>query len=398
MLLFLCTTSMASEVKEYIEFSSGETDDGSIYLDSYEDYLKALGNVDEQEVYKEEYLNYIASAITSYDLSERTDITKARVLDVGAKKDYYSSDSYYGISKVSYQTANVEILEGKFKGEKFEISYILTADSYENLKIKEIKENQKINVVIVESGDEAYAYATTVDAAIDRTSVTIWLIIITLFVAVIFLGKRVFKFLPQLLLLADMILLIFVPELLSGRSILWLTIVTCVLYVVVEAVIKLGVNSKAVAAIFSSIVSTIALACGLFITCNIANFSGITFEVLNMVETFPKGTIDFYMLYISGFVLLCAIVTSNLSCVAIIANGDKDKLRDDIVDKIPLFICVLFVSIIPKYLYLLMSKYVGAELINSEMLLGELYKSLFLIIAMAVTVQITEYSKKLFID
>lgn len=398
-ILMLCAGQavFATDTKEYIEYSSGEKDDGSIYLDSYEDYLKALGNVDEQEVYKEQYLSNLANAVLNYDLTERPDVVKARVLNVEGKKEYYSYDSY-GLSKISYQPVNVQVLEGKHKGETYDISYILTADSYENLKVKELKANQKINIVISESGDESYAYATTVDSAVNRVPLTVALIIVAVLLMIVYLGKQGMKIIPQMILLADMVMLVLVPELFAGRSLLWLTIVTSILYIIVESVIKVGLNSKAVATIFSTIVVTLALTVVLVGVSNIANFSGITYEVLNMLESFPKGTIDFYMLYISSFILLCMIVTSNISCMAINANGDKKAIKENIAEKLPLFIGILFVSIIPKYLYLLISKYTYDEIINSEMLLTDVYKIMFLIIAMGVTVQITEYAKKLFVD
>lgn len=398
-ILVLCVGQavFATDTKEYIEYSSGEKDDGSIYLDSYEDYLKALGNVDEQEVYKEQYLSDLANAVLNYDLTERPAVVKARVLNVEGKKEYYSYDSY-GLSKISYQPVNVQVLEGKHKGETYDISYILTADSYENLKIKELKANQKINIIISESGDESYAYVTTVDSAVNRVALTVALIIIAVLLMIVYLGKQGMKIIPQMILLADMVMLILVPELFAGRSLLWLTIVTSILYIIVESVIKVGLNSKTVAAIFSTIVVTLSLTVVLVGVSNMANFSGITYEVLNMLESFPKGTIDFYMLYISSFILLCMIVTSNISCMAINTNGDKKAIKENIAEKLPLFIGILFVSIIPKYLYLLISKYTYDEIINSEMLLTDVYKVTFLIIAMVVTVQITEYAKKLFVD
>lgn len=398
-ILVLCAGQavFATDTKEYIEYSSGEKDDGSIYLDSYEDYLKALGNVDEQEVYKEQYLSDLANAVLNYDLTERPAVVKARVLNVEGKKEYYSYDNY-GLSKISYQPVNVQVLEGKHKGETYDISYILTADSYENLKIKELKANQKINIIISESGDESYAYVTTVDSAVNRVALTVALIIIAVLLMIVYLGKQGMKIIPQMILLADMVMLILVPELFAGRSLLWLTIVTSILYIIVESVIKVGLNSKTVAAIFSTIVVTLSLTVVLVGVSNMANFSGITYEVLNMLESFPKGTIDFYMLYISSFILLCMIVTSNISCMAICANGDKKVVKANIAEKLPLFIGILFVSIIPKYLYLFISKYTYDEIINSEMLLTDVYKITFLIIAMVVTVQITEYAKKLFVD
>ena len=398
-ILVLCAGQavFATDTKEYIEYSSGEKDDGSIYLDSYEDYLKALGNVDEQEVYKEQYLSDLANAVLNYDLTERPAVVKARVLNVEGKKEYYSYDNY-GLSKISYQPVNVQVLEGKHKGETYDISYILTADSYENLKIKELKANQKINIIISESGDESYAYVTTVDSAVNRVALTVALIIIAVLLMIVYLGKQGMKIIPQMILLADMVMLVLVPELFAGRSLLWLTIVTSILYIIVESIIKVGLNSKTVAAIFSTIVVTLSLTVVLVGVSNMANFSGITYEVLNMLESFPKGTIDFYMLYISSFILLCMIVTSNISCMAISANGDKKVVKANIAEKLPLFIGILFVSIIPKYLYLFISKYTYDEIINSEMLLTDVYKITFLIIAMVVTVQITEYAKKLFVD
>lgn len=398
-ILILCAGQavFATETREYIEYSSGEKDDGSIYLDSYKDYLKALGNIDEQEVYKEQYLSNLENIVLNYDLTVRPDVVKARVLNVEGKKEYYSYDNY-GLSKISYQPANIQVLEGKHKGETYDISYILTADSYENLKVKELKANQKINVIISESGDESYAYATTVDSAVNRVSVTVVLIIVTILLMIIYLGKQGLKIIPQMILLADMVMLVLVPELFAGRSLLWLTIVTSILYIIVESVIKVGLNSKAVAVIFSTIVVTLTLTVVLVAVSNIANFSGITYDVISMLESFPKGTIDFYMLYISSFILLCMIVTSNISCMAISANGDKKAIKENIAEKLPLFIGILFVSIIPKYLYLLISKYTYDEIINSEMLLTDVYKIMFLIIAMVVTVQITEYAKKLFVD
>ena len=66
----------------------------------------------------------------------------------------------------------------------------MTADSYENLKIKELKANQKINIIISESGDESYAYVTTVDSAVNRVALTVALIIIAVLLMIVYLGKQ----------------------------------------------------------------------------------------------------------------------------------------------------------------------------------------------------------------
>ena len=96
---------------EYIEFSSGEVDDGSIYLDSYEDYLNAIGGTDEQEVYKKEYANMRLESINAYDQAKAENVIKAQVLTVKDTEEYYSYDTY-GVYKIRYQPLNIQILEG----------------------------------------------------------------------------------------------------------------------------------------------------------------------------------------------------------------------------------------------------------------------------------------------
>ncbi len=401
--IFMLISSSVFATSQYIEFSSGEKDDGSIYLNSYEEYLNAMKEVDDQELYKKEYMDMIAQAITSYDLTERTDVIKARVLKVESTKEHYSYDEA-GVYKVVYQPITVQILEGKHKGETFDVSYILTADTYENLKIAPIKENQKINVVIYEEEGQAYAYATTIDAAVSRIGTIIILIIIAIVFMIIYLGKKALKAIPGILLLVDLIFLVFVPELFAGRSILWLTLVTSILYLIVDTTIKLGLNSKMVSAIFSSLIVTVASTLGLVLFGNIVNFSGITYEITNIIETFPKGTIDFYMLYLSSFILMSIIITSDISCKAITLyleksnQNAKNEIKDYVASKIPIIIGILLVMIIPKYLYVLITKYAVEEILNSEMLTTDIVRMMFLIIASTLTIQIAEYSKKLFVE
>lgn len=399
LIMFVLINPKLQATNQYIEYSSGEKDDGSIYLDTYEDYLNAIGEVDDQKLYKQEYEYMIQNAIMSYDLSERVDTVKAKVLSVDKEKEYYSNDGYSAY-KIKYQPITVQILEGEQKGKTYDVSYILTADTYENLKIKPVKENQTINVII--QGEEAYA--TTVDAAVNRFGTVIFLILFTILFVAIYIGKNGFKILPQMILLADLILLIFVPELLEGRSILWLTIITSLLYMIVESVIKVGINTKMVATIFTNIAVILITTLVLYWASDIANFSGITYEIVSIVETFPKGTIDFYMLYISSFILMSVIVVSDISCqtVNLYANeaekNAKIKVKEYVASKLPLIFGILLIMIIPKYLYTLIAQYTFEELINSEMLTTDIVRILFLIISATLTTQVAAYAKKMFVD
>ena len=397
--IFIFMNSSIFATSEYIEFLSGEQDDGSIYLDSYEDYMNAIGDVNEQDYYKEEYNNMIVEAMAHFNSYNRSDVVKAKVLSTENTKEYYSYDNY-GSYKIKYQPIKVQILEGEHKGETFDISYILTADTYENLKIKEVRVNQKINVVI----EDGEAYATTVDASVVRIDKIIILVVVAILFIMIYLRKEGLKTLPQLILLADIILLIFVPELLEGRSILWLTIITSLLYMIVESAIKVGLNSKMVASIFSCIAVTIVTTICLILFGNIVNYSGITYEITNIIESFPNGTIDFYMLYLSSFILMNVIIVSDISCKTVnlyvneAEKNAKTKIKDYVAEKIPLIFGIILITVIPKYLYALIAKYTSDELINSEMLTTDIVTTLFLIISATLTTQIAAYAKKMFVE
>lgn len=400
---FFVTANVFATTNQYIEFSSGETDDNAIYLDSYEDYLNALQGVDEQALYKEDYLNTRAQEITSYDLATRPDVVKAVVLEVDATEEYYSYDTY-GTYKITYQPIKIQVLEGKYKNETFDISYVLTADTYENLDIKPVKANQRINVVVYEEEGETYAYATTVDSSISRSGYGIAVIILAVVFIFIYLGRKGFKVLPQLILIADILLVIFVPEIITGRSIIWLTIVTLIAYLITDTALKVGLNAKMFASLISTIAVVLITTMGLILFNNATNMSGIIYEATSIVETFPKGTIDFYDLNLAIYILMATIVVSDISCKVINTydeksdNEAKEEVKEYVASKIPTISGILLITLMPKYLYMLISKYTYTELINSEMLTNEIVRILFLIISMTVTTQVAVYVKKLFVE
>lgn len=404
MLFLICFASVeASTIKEYVEYSSGEKDDGSIYLDSYEDYEKILKDVDEQEVYKKDYEQMIQNQIEEFEKIEKSKTVKAKVLETKNVEEYYSNDST-GTYKIKYQPLNVQILEGEYKDKEVEVSYILTADSYENIKVPAIRKNQNINVILQEESGDLYAYATTIDAAVDRAGYVLALAIVTILVVLICLRISGLKVLTLLILLADLIILIVVPNILEGTSILWLTIVTSLLYMFVTAVLKNGLKTKIIPVILTSISVTLVLTIGLIIFGNMTNLCGIMYEITSMIEVFPKGTIDFYVLYLASFILMSIIVTIDIASEGMKLydeNGNKNAkklLKEYTANKMPTTIGILLVMMIPKYLYILMSKYNFTEIINSEMLLTDIIRILFLTLAIVITKEVLEIMRKIFVE
>lgn len=399
----LTVTNITLATNQYIEYESGEKDDDAIYLETYEDYLNALQGVDEQKLYKEEYERYKLEKIKAYEQDDNPEILKAIVTEVEETvEEYYLSD--YTVNKTLYQPIKVKILEGEHEGEVFDTYYMLLVDSNENIKIKPIKANDKINAIIFEEDGETYVYATTVDSAIRRINITLIMLIITVAIIFIYLGNKAFKVLPHLILLSDLLLIIFVPEMIIGRSIIWMSIVTMLAYIIVDSAVKVGVNAKMFASILTTIAILLITTGGLLIYNHIAKMSGIIFEVTMFTEIFPKGTLDIYNLNLALYMLMATIVISDVACKTIKLYSEKEEqeakeeVKEHLVSKIPTVAGILLITTMPKYLYMLICKYTIAEILNSEMLTNEIVRILFLIIAMAVTTQVGVIVRKIFVE
>lgn len=392
------SNNVNATTNQYIEFESGENDDDAIYLETYEDYLNALKGVDEQELYKEEYLYMKEQNIKNYDSIETPQIVEAIVLEVEpTKEEYYMSD--YEITKTVYQPIKIQVMEGEHKNETFETYYILSIDTNENINVRPIKQNDRINVVLYEENGQSFAYLTTIDSSVKRINISIIMLIITILILFVCLGNKAFKVLPHLILLADILLIIFVPEMIIGRSIIWVSIVTILAYVIIDSAIKVGINAKMFASILTTISVLLVTTIGLIIFNNLTNMSGIIYEATSIIDIFPKGTIDFYNLNLALYMLMATIVISDVSCKTVKANeAEKEEVKEYIASKIPTVAGILLIAIMPKYLYLLISKYTIDELLNSEILTNEIVRILFLIIAMVVTMQVGVIVKKLFVE
>lgn len=382
-----------------ISFATSQTEEDEVYIESYDEYMNMINVQDEQAMYKEYYLEYLAEQIKSYDETKRDETVKARVIEVKNTEEYYSYDDY-GLYKIKYQPITIEILEGEQKEKKHEVSYILTIDPYENIDVKPIKENQIVNVILQEEQGAIYPYITTVDSSISRVKNTIILLAVTILLMFAFLGTKAFKMLPQLLLLSDILILIFVPELLAGRSIIWLTLITAILYLITDTVIKVGINSKTVVSLITTFAVILVTTIGLNIFNSISTISGITYEITPMIEVFPKGTIDFYNLNMAAYILIALITVSDIANKVInIYDKSAEKetrlhIKEYVSSKILTTSGILLITAIPNYLYVLISKYTFVEMINSEILTNEVVKILFLIISMLITTEVAILAKK----
>ncbi len=376
-------------------------DDEAIYLNSYDDIYNSMQSLQGDALYREEYERMMEETIMSYDASKRDEVVKGEVIKAEDPETYFPSTGYE-VYKLRYQKLRVKILEGEHKGEEYDTDYVLTADSYENLRINPVKVGQKLNMVVEENDGKMVAYATTLDASTVKAPAIFILAIIAIVCVGLFLGKYGLRILPQLILLFDLVLLVFVPSILSGTSAIWLAVISGIAYIIVETSVKVGVNTKMFATIITSVAVSAVLGVALHFFNSIAAIEGITLEIANIVESYPKGDINFYALGIGVFALMMVPMVSNISCQAtkVFEENEvdvaKQKIRKYTSGMLPIIVAILLAVSIQKLVYLKMIKYTPIELINSEILLSTFVQMMFLVIAACVTPLVAEQTRKWF--
>ena len=96
---------------------------------------------------------------------------------------------------------------------------------------------------------------------------------------------------------------------------------------------------------------------------------------------------------------MATVVTSEIACKVINAKKEsKEMIKEYVGEKILTVSAILLITIVPKYLYMLVAKYTFVELINSEMLINEIARILFLIISMLLTIEVGNVIKKMLVD
>lgn len=388
------------------------TDDNTIYLDDYSQYQALISGMDQQEENRKAYEEKVKEDIEEYESASRTKVYKAKVVEAGEKEVDYSTYGYYGYYyKTSYQPLKIELLEEPYKGEQIDdFNYILTCDSYENIKLPMVKKGDVINVVVTQMEDgELYAAPASYDAPAVRWQWVIFLMILTIIIMLIYAGKHGAKALIIFVLFADLMIIVGANSVISGVNIAFLIAVISMLTALVYAVLKLGNRAEAYVAILSSLIVTFVIALLILGFDSISKLCGITYEATYLMEyIMPRltstgeivQTVDFHAFSIGITSLVAFAVSIVVSCEVVkvyeknknsrnALQDTADEIKEYLADKMMLVGMILLVLIVPKYLILLANKYSFAEIINSEILISEISRALFAVIAIALTAPIT---------
>ena len=420
--LVLCSVCFALED---VDVSS----DASYSLDDYDDFYNAYNDSNTQAELQEYYREYLAYSREQDAKSEPSVTYRAKVVDVGETKTAYGMD-YYTPYRIDYQQVKAEVLEGEYKGKVFDVQYILTSDTYANLKIPEVHVGDKI-FVSIELDDDGVLTANTsgYDNRVSRFG-TVMLVLLAAAILIVVVART--KGLKAVLLAALVIDLVFVvtlPQVLKDNKVVtleksdsnfptlqeidddlsisildvdgdgmptrvevvkkshalpWLILLDVLLISGVCLINHLGLSKKTVYAFgvtAAVLVFTALLAFGVNV---ITEMNGNSFEAITAAENIINKNIDFGGLYMLSVLVVASVIVPSIVAKVLTAASDEE-VSDFLAGQVGVIVALSVVLLLPKVITLSIFKYSVRDLMNSEMLLGEFARMLVLLIAAGVT-------------
>lgn len=371
------------------------------YITSYEEYEQLLNesstgySQEELKKYYDEYQNYIEEYYNQYD---REETVKARVLKVNDVIETYEyNDYYYSVSKYEIQPISVLIIEGEYIGQEFEIDYLLTGDSLNNIKYSKLQEGDIIFVSVVtdEETGETHADITNTGANVERIGVVFCISIVAVLLLAVYGGKKglITAFITFLIL--DFCLIIIPNMGFEGQGFVIGGVLLSLLLIVLVSLLELGLNKKSLKAIgISTLIMAITLVlilCANYLTRTV----GVTFEVAAISENVLLGNMNFEHLYVIITMIIAAIFITKIVCKAMQKlseikvegfNAQVNACKNIINTNVLTLVVTLFSLYIPNHLLLLTNKYTSSEIWNSEILVTELIRMFIIIITMTISV------------
>ena len=371
------------------------------YINSYEEYEQLYNEKEtgyNQAQLKEYYDDYQESIKAYFKEYKRDETVKAKVVKASKVEEVYEIDEYYySVSKYEFQPITVEILEGEHKGKTFDIDYLLTGDSLNNITYSEVKTGDTIYVGFFtdEETGEIYADITNAGSNVERFFVVAIIGIVALALMMIYGGKNGVLATLITILILDFCLLIIPNMGYMGQGFIIGGGLLTILIIATISLMNFGINKKTVKASIISLIMVAIVAILLSLTSNLTRTVGITFEVAAISENVLLGNMNFESLYVIITLIVASLFITKIVCGALKkisklnTNDVNEKInscKELLGTNVILLTGTLLATYIPNHLLLLTNKYTGAEIWNSELLVCELIRLFVIIISMSLTI------------
>lgn len=387
---------------------SGESND--FYIDNYDDYYNMISKDEEavaqsydEEIksYYEEYQNYLKDYYNNY---ERPEMNKARITEAGeAKDDYQINYQTYAINKYVIQPIKAVVLDGPHSGDELDMEYVLSADSYNNIILAELKKGDTVFVLITEnedgtiSGNISNSWST-----VERTNSLLVIGIIAILLLLVYGGNKGFST-SVVVIMTIIFASIIIPNFaFEGKGVVLVGILEILCLIFTITVIHLGASRKSLRAMGISVALT-AVAFALVVLFNyLLRLVGTSFEYAAIAENIILGNISFEQLYIITTLIISAAFISNTVGMSVRKiereglNDYSEKVKNARValpaNIIPMAATCLTLYI-PNHILLLSNKFSDPEIVNAETFITELVRVIVIALCCALVAPIVSINK-----
>lgn len=251
--------------------------------------------------------------------------TTAIVTEIGEIKELQTD---YATSKV--QVVKVEVLEGEYATKEFTIDYTFSYDLGEQNDGYQLEVGDKVTVQIVvdESGN---VVINVVDLV--RNTKMIALGIIFLVSIALVMGKQGIRTILSLLVIGFSVYFILIKGIYHGNNTILMTILAMSVIAVLNAMIAMGLNKKALAVALATLCSTLisGMIAGIF--SHWCKLSGIFEDTISLNTNMEVTNFSFRDLIFVGIMIASLGICMNLSSLLVSKLDEMKNKTEDMVCK-----------------------------------------------------------------
>ncbi|MBQ8300073.1 MAG: YibE/F family protein [Clostridia bacterium] len=388
------------------------TNQNEVYIKDYSEYEDLMNEFDDNAVNKEYYLEQLIKDLQDIEATSDVRLYEAEVIEIEEPELQYLQDtttSEYAMGMYQYGKVRVTEKDSVLTGVELTYMACLTYDVYNNIVMPELKVGDTTYITLLQLDEETFvAISPELDTYVERFPTMLAISLIILAAVAIYFGKHSVKFLVPLVLMVDVLFFVMGPLVLQGFNLWLLMFFTILLNTIAIAVLKLGVNSKAFTAIFTTCVLSIAMIPVHFAIDSMLNFSGLTAEnfllssgvLPNIIASEVVPLFNFHSLSVSITIIIMFALIALTSCKTLAKLEEhKAKIKSDelvrsdmseyIAETSFIAIVIMLTQALPKYLILLAKRYTTKFVLQSEIFLIEFVRILIILIGMMLTVPLT---------
>lgn len=252
--------------------------------------------------------------------AEESEVVKAKVIET---KEIYEEQTENMTEKI--QKVEVEILEGKRQGERFEAKYCLSYDIDNKIVAYELNKGNTVIVQINEAQEDSETQVIVQDVI--RQNYILYMLL-AFFLLIILVGrKQGLKAILALVITVALIYMVMISSIYKGYNAILMSILTSFIIIVITFIIISGFNKKSFTAAIGTIGGVAFAGIMAFLFGVLAKLSGGQEEAIMLSISAQNMTFNFRELLFAGIVIASLGASMDVG-MSIASSLDEIKQKD----------------------------------------------------------------------